>query len=738
MTQLNQVPPITVAPARLDRLRAERLAEDERLVCMERVRILMATEREHASLRRVPRQAAVLRDLCERITPVIPDEDLIVGRMPEVIPTADEEALISSRPELFVQPGVPGWLDSISICVPEWDLLLERGLGGIAERAREGLARVATDGEQAEFYRAAIAAMEAVSTLVGRYAAEARRRARVAGPERRRELEEIAGRCDRVTWEAPRDLPEALQLLQIAHMVLSCLVGARDVTPGRADQYLLPFYRASIESGQLTREDAVTLLALFFLRLSQTAGNASDFESNHRRSPCCYSHLYVTVAGVDREGRAAENELSLAIADAIRLLAYKEPTLLLRYHAAVDRELLRTVTELQADGLPVTVYNDAVVMPGLVENGVSERDARGYAHCACHNAFVPGLDAGSGPGGFHNVPRMVLLAMNAGRDPATGELAGAPTPEPERIASFEEFMAAFAAQMRFAVARAREATEARWARDYAQATPLLNSCLMRVALDAGESCWTAAPVSHLNHYFAGVATAIDSLVAIRELAFGDGPRLGLPALRAILAGDWQGHEALRRRIRTEMPRFGQDHRAVAELTARVGDLWADELQRASVDMERFAMWPGYYSHMAHLRLGPSTPATPDGRAAGEPLSENLSPSQGTTGCSGASKLLSMAALPLDRAPAGAATLALSLGELESAERAEAIRGLMEGYFDAGGLHLQVNVVGRETLLAAVRNPGAHRDLMVRVAGFNAYFVLLPEAEQQDIIRRCDG
>jgi len=714
-------PALTIDRWRLERQRAARLAEDDRLVCMERARIILDAEVAYAHLPRVPRQAAVLRDLCERITPVIRDDDTLVGRMPEVIPTDDEEALIEERPELFVEPGLPGWFDGISICVPEWDLLLEQGLGGIAAQAAERLGAVPADSDRDELYRAAISAMQSVCTLVRRYARRTRDLADEADPARAAELRQIAARCERVAWEAPGDLSEALQLLQIVHMALSCLVGGRDVTPGRADQYLLRFYRSSIDSRQLTRDDAVTLLAEFFLRLSQTAGNASDFESNHRRSPCRYSHLYVAVGGVDREGRPAENELSLVIADAIRRLAYKEPTLLLRYHEGLDPALLRNVTELMADRLPVTVYNDATVIAGLMDNGVAEADARDYAHSACHNALVPGIEAGTGPAAFYNVPRMVLDAMAAASD----------------AADFDDFMRAFAGEVRGGVEAIRDSMLRRWADDYADATPLLYSCLMRAALDAGESCWTAAPVSHLNHYFAGVATTIDSLVAIRELVFGEGAQMTLAEFVDVLEADWAGHEALRRRIRTELPRFGQDHPDVRELAARVGEIWCDEVQRASEGLDRFAMWPGFYSHMAHLRLGRATPATPDGRAAGESLSENLSPSQGTPRCSAASKLLSMTALPLDRAPAGAATLALSLGELETDARAEVIRGLMEACFDAGGLHLQVNVVSRETLLEAVRYPDAHRDLMVRVAGFNAYFVLLPEDEQQDIIRRCD-
>ena len=729
---------------RLERLRARRLAEDERSVCMERALILLAGRREHASLDRIARQAAILRDLCSQITPVIEAEDIIVGRMPELLPSAEDEAFVAEHPALFVEPGVPGWLDSMSIFVPEWDWLLSRGLGGIAADVREHLSALADDipgrEQEHEFLEAALVATDAVGALLRRYGAQARRLASLADqPERRRELHDIAARCDRVAAGAPADLLEALQLLQIVHMVLSCLVGGRDVTPGRVDQYLLPFYRASIQSGQLTRDDTVTLLAMWFLRLSQMAGNASDFESNQRRSPCQFTHLYATVGGVDARGKCVANELSFVVLEAIRRLRYKEPTLLFRYHSGTDPALTREVAKLIGDGLPVTVYNDGAVTPALIECGVPEAQARGYAHSACHNVLVPGLDAGSGPGGFHNVPRMILLAMNGGRELGSDDTVGASTPEPEEITTFDEFWAAFTEQVRFALAAARASSERRWAELYRDATPLLHSCLMRFALEAHRSCWVSAPISHLNHYLTGVATAVDSLIAIRELVFAEGAaaRISLSELAAALTCDWSGHEALRRHVRSVLPRYGQDRPEGRELTARLGHFWVDEVKRASAGMTRLAMWPAFYSHMAHLREGQRTLATPDGRRSGEPLSENLSPSSGTPRCSATTILLSMTALPLHRTPSGAATLALSLMDLASEKRADVIQGLMEAHFDLGGHHLHMNVVDRATLIEATRDPDAYRDLMVRVAGFSAYFVLLPEAEQQDIIRRYE-
>ena len=163
---------------RLERLRAERRSEDDRLVCVERGIILLDAQSRFGGVSHVVRQSAALRLLCERITPVIRPDDILVGCMPEVVPSQEEESLISERKELFSEPGVPGWLDSLSIYIPDWDRLLELGLGGIAAEAaarRAELPKTAADlEERREFLVAVGHALESVSLLIGRYAAHAR------------------------------------------------------------------------------------------------------------------------------------------------------------------------------------------------------------------------------------------------------------------------------------------------------------------------------------------------------------------------------------------------------------------------------------------------------------------------------------------------------------------------------------------------------------------------------------
>jgi len=725
--------------ARLKRLLTKRHAEDDRQVCMERARILAAAESKYGELPRTQRQAAVIRDLCEQITPVIEPEDLIVGRMPESVPTPDEERLIAERPELFAEPGLPGCLDSMGIYVPDWDWLIGAGLGGIATEFAASAA-AAQDTEKntdahGEFLCAAAEALESVSSLIHRYADHARDEMSRCGPAARRaELHAVAERCDRVAWDPPASFIDALQLIQIVHMVLSCLIGGRDVTPGRLDQTLHPLYAGDLSGGRLTADDAVVLLAMVFLRFSQMAGSGTDFDDNVRRTPCKYTHLYVTVGGTGPDGRSAINELSHAILDAARLLNYREPTLVVRYSIDMDRAFAVKVAELVREHVPVTIYNDAVVVQALRQQGVPLQAARGSAHSACHNVIVTGCEAGSGPGGFHNVPRLILLAMNGGRDPDTGTQCGATTAPAHALTTFEELWQTLRSQIRFYLGNVRLSWEKRWLERYADTCPLLQSALFRHSLERRAPCWRSAPVSHFNHCLMGLATAVDSLIAIRHLVF-EQRVLDLEQFNALLRDDWSGHEALRRRVRAQLPRFGQDGAGTRDLAASLGLLWVEEVETGARGMGRARMWPSFYSHLVHVHTGCATPATPDGRKRGEPLSENVSPSFGTPGCSPTSILRAMSALPFNHTPSGAASLALAQGDLRGDAGLQRIVDLIEGYFHLGGLHLQLNILDAGVLEKAMATPEHYGDLVVRVTGFSAYFTRLSETVQQDLVRR---
>jgi pyruvate-formate lyase len=186
-----------------------------------------------------------------------------------------------------------------------------------------------------------------------------------------------------------------------------------------------------------------------------------------------------------------------------------------------------------------------------------------------------------------------------------------------------------------------------------------------------------------------------------------------------------------------LPRYGQGVPADLEMTTRIGAMWVSEVERVGARMDRVKLWPGFYSHMVHLAEGAVTPATPDGRHAGDPMSENLSPSAGTPACSPTSVLRSMRALPFDHTPSGAATFALAVAE-GAPPAAEVIEALLRSHFEEGGLQLQVSVADRRLLADAMSRPELYPDLMVRVAGYSAYFTRLSADVQRDILSRFPG
>ena len=326
---------------------------------------------------------------------------------------------------------------------------------------------------------------------------------------------------------------------------------------------------------------------------------------------------------------------------------------------------------------------------------------------------MPGHDAASGIGGYYNGPAMLLTVLDAMKEDD----------------SFATLWDAFRASVRECLTEARGQVERRWRDQFRDACPLAASVFMRHSVRAGEPAWRSAPLTHYNHYLVGLATVVDSLLAIRALVFEEG--MSPADLRAILAGDWQADEALRRRVIARLPRHGdgsEESRAMAHDVCR---LWTDEVLRASEGLERLSMWPGFYSHLLHNRLGRDTSATPEGRHAGEALSENMSPSFARRPSAPTEMLREIAALPVDHTPSGASSLTLSTGDLAI----DNLLALIEGYFACGGIHTHISCVDAETLEAARDNPDAYASLMVRVAGFSAPFTQLLPDVQEDIIHR---
>ena len=716
----------------INAIREAYLAVPDEAVFLERARVLLECHEKYAHLSSGLRQGKTVDELCDRITPIVNPCDILLGRILEEVPSAQDELFIKDNPRLFVSPGDPGRLDSTSIYIPDWAKLLRLGITGLVrevEASGEADGRVVDEKVRIhrDYLQGVRLSLMAISRLMNRYADRADQLAgETADSQVAARLSEAAATCRKVSSSPPATFREALQLFSFFHTVLSCIIGGRNVTPGRMDQYLLPCYQRDIATGVITRSEAVVLLAVAMIRLSQLTGNiAVDFDST-KRSPNRYSHHYVTLAGRTPDGASGVNELSFAFLEAIRLVDYREPSLCIRWFEGIDEEFWREALRLMRDRIPSFAYNDHVVVPTLVRCGMPERQALDYAHCACLICFLPGDGVGSARAN-HNLPRYVLLAINGGRDLLSGEQKGPATPAPDALRDFDDLVDAVRTQARVGLEKAleRHATQVK-------RYPLPVWPLFAEHLQTGYRYWEHK-TKHADQQCIGVATGVDSLLAIRELVYRR-KTVTLAKLVSILKDNFRGHEPLRQSLLHQTPSYGSDDEEVLEMIRLVGDMWAEEVNRVGANSKEIKVRPGFHSWLYNIQMGKQTAATPDGRFDGEPLSSDHLPSPGK-GRAPTEMLNAMARLPHRQSCSGGTTFRLSRSHFDGENGLDLLSSLIRTYFAQGGLQLHFVFADTATLQDAINYPERYEDLLVRVTGFSEYFVRLSPEVQQEILRR---
>jgi len=735
-------------------MKARLFAVDDRTVFWERLLALRRAHRSHGHERPTRLYALAMREITATMSVVIGEDDLILGEPPEILLSPEEEALFAEYAAEYFQPL---WFATRGHLTPAWDVLLERGLLDIKREAEERRAALTRDAEDAaqrrEFWEAIAICCQAVVDLSTRYAeAAARMAGGTADGARRAELERVAAACWRVPGLPARTFHEALQSIWFLDFVLHAVCGARDYSVGRLDQYLLPFYRRDIGGATLTREEALELLQCLFVKMNSFIGIHDHYTTPVKRSLCKDSVQYVVVGGQTADGRDATNELSLLCLDAIDDLRIKEPNLTVRYHPGIDRAFWQGVCGAVRRGASIGVYSDDVVIASLTNLGFSLTDARGYVHYGCCNPHLPGWEPQLREY-QHSLVKCLELALNNGRDPYSArptrlenelrdhspaysvdeDFAGPPTGDVADLRTFADLMRAVKVQIGHEVARAVALKRRFYAEDYLAHRPfcfesvLIHDCVAR-GRDANHG---GARYVHHNNYAGGLATAADSLGAIKKAVFADG-WLSLGELRDALAANFAGQETLRRRLMNRYPKFGNDDDEVDGIAAEVAECFCREVLKHR-DPVVGACWPGIYSYHRFKWIGHMAGATPDGRLAGEPTSENQGPAPGRDRRGPTATLRSLAKLPLHLTPSGGQTLTLHPTLFAGPDGTTHLSDLVETYFSLGGQHLQINIVNTETLRAAQREPEKYRGLVVRVTGYSAYFVSLDRRSQDLLI-----
>jgi formate C-acetyltransferase len=602
-----------------------------------------------------------------------------------------------------------------------------RGRGRVAASYKRDLAR------------AIVICADAVKILAERYAAEAERLAgEEANPNRRAELLEIARICRKVPWEPATTLPEALQSLWFTHMLLMAAESypGPGVSPGRIDQYLYPFYRADLEAGRLTREQAKEWLECCWIKHNYVY----DFQGRVGTNQGINSSFgqLITLGGMDANGEDSSNELTYLCLDVIEDLNLLEPKPNIRLHAQSPDRLLDRLTAMIAktQGSPFLLNFDENAIRGLAWEGLPESELWDYAPVGCLENTLQGCDRSGTVDVNLNIAKAIELALNDGKDMTTGEQIGPKTGDPRRFADFAAFFTAFKTQLKAEIDRLIACNDiADSARARFEPTPYV-SALVDGCLESGRDV-TAGGAKHNFITVEGVAlaTAVDSLAAVKKLVFED-KRVTMDELLRALKANFDGCEALRQMLLNKAPKYGNDDPHVDDLAREVSQFWTTEAFKHTTPETGKRYRGGYLSWNYWVSYAPNTAATPDGRLRGQFLSNAVRPVNGADRKGPTAAIKSVGRLGLETAPNGAShTISLSPSLVRDAEHRQKLAALLRAYGQVGGTALQINVIDSDTLRAAQKDPDAYRNLLVRVTGYNAYFVMLGKEIQDEIIAR---
>lgn len=654
------------------------------------------------------------------------DHDLIAGSIRGLWSETADEAESKAAEKIVGSYGRTSFLTNRDHFAPDYETLLEIGVGGILDRI--GRSRIVhkddADFEKKRvFLDASELSMRAFGDMIAGYARAAEKRAAESGNESR--FSEIASACRAVVSDPPHSFRQALQLVWLAHVSFVC-ERRYAMALGRLDQYLYPFYRHDVESGLLDRAGAVELLACTLVKIGEYRAFGGDDVVN------------ICIGGLKRDGTGGVNELSDCILEAVGGCNIPGPNLSARIYAQIPDSFLDHCLKVIGTGLGYpALMNDAVNIPALRRHGYSEEDSRDYCMVGCIENFMPGKQPPWSDGRF-NVPKYLELALNRGRCALTGVQMGPDTGDADAFSSMEDFMAAFTRQLRYGAAEymAFFRNENDRYNRVAYAQPYL-SCFCRGCIERGLDVNDGGALYPSVHGAGcmGIATVADSLAAVEEVVFRQ-KRCSTGALRDALLGSFEGCPELRQEL-LAAPKYGNgDDRADKYAVWYVDTL--DSLFSRYRTHDGGPIYIGIASNVQNIDAGKEVGATPDGRLTGQPLSDAASPMRGMDRGGPTAVICSVTKPDYRHASLGTVlNQKFSPSVFSDDDKRAKLRALLRVYFAQGGQEMQINAVSRAVLQDAMEHPAGYESLVVRVSGFSAYYTKLDRAVQRDILQRTE-
>ena len=689
------------------------------------------------------------------------------------------EAKLAMKHNIFT----PGnyFYNGVGHVTVQYDKVLAIGYLGIIREVEAELSRMDFGDDnyitKKALLEAVIMSCEAVITYANRYSKLAFDMAsRETDAERKKELLMIAQNCERVPANGATSFYEACQSFWFVQMLLQVESSGHSISPGRFDQYMYPYYKADVDSGRITRDFAQELIDCIWIKFNdlnkcRDAASAEGFAG--------YSLFQNLIAGgQDKNGEDATNDLSFMCIDATMHVMLPAPSFSVRIWNKTPHEFIIRAAELTRTGVGLPAYyNDEVIIPSLMSRGLTIEEARDYNIIGCVEPQVAGKTWGWHDAAFFNMLKPMELVFSNGV--FEGEQVGVKTGDVSEFKTYEEFFDAYKAQMNYCISLLVNADNAI---DVAHAelcplpylSSMLDDCVKRGKTPEQGGC----VYNFTGPQGFGIANVADALYAIKTLVF-EQKKFTLAELRDALKSNFGngsvGAEKLTEQIALELSKKGVDitneiiARIYREIKSTNNDIRFSEIQKMILDAPKYGndietvdaiareaaytytkpllnyrnprggiFQAGLYPVSANVPLGAQTGATPDGRLAGTPVADGVSPSAGkdTNGPTSSANSVSR----LDHGIASNGTLfnmKFHPSALAGDSGLENFAALVQTYFEMKGSHMQFNVVSRETLQDAQKNPEKYKSLVVRVAGYSALFTTLSKSLQDDIINRTE-
>ena len=645
---------------------------------------------------------------------------------------------------------------------PNWAALLKNGLRPSLEDAQNRLAALDFANydsyAKASFYQTVIIVLEAVFDFSRRYAALARDlAAKETDSQRKSELAQIAENCTRVPEQPARTLWEALQSVWFVHMLQQIETGGFGPFLMRSDQYLYPFYKKDVDDGTLAKDEAQELIDSWWVKFGETTCVLrADVAEYFAGFPVWQT---VSLGGTAPDGKDACNELTHMMLDAELHVRLNQPELGARVSDNSTDEYLKHVAKVIIEGntgKPMLLSDRAAIrsfLPGGAQDstasGSNVNEAmlqvlRDYAVIAC-GAAVPTNFAGSyyifGETSFvcGGYPKYLELALNNGRDRMTGELIGAETGDPRKFTCFDDVMEAYKKQIEYIFPILVAGKNLLYLAHGDIAPCAFQSVLTAGCMEKGMDCSRGgANMNGLGHYTCGAADIGDELAAVKKLVFDD-KLISMAELLDALNANFEGKEDLRLMLLNRAPKYGNDDDYVDSLVCTAIDTETTLMKNFAGPNGSDIGFSGLYTISQNISMGKNVGATPDGRKARQPIGEGgASPYQGRDKSGPTAAMKSVAKVFTHIKHGGVFNMRFSPQTVNNEAGLQRFISLIRAYNELGGWHVQFNVIDNKALKAAQEQPDDYRNLIVRVAGFSAFFTQLSKEVQDDIILRTEN